>query len=101
MTHNPPPQRTPITPRVKNLALAAVAAQAGCVTLVIVLAALFIGLGLDSQLGRRGPFTFSLLIVSIPVSLYVMLRVTLAALNRLQAQPVRKPRRPAPKLEEE
>lgn len=73
--------------RVKNLALAAVAGQAGCVTLVIVIAAMFIGLWLDSQLGQRGPCTFGILILSVPFSLFVMLQITVRAVERIIPQP--------------
>jgi len=72
--------------KVTNLMLAAVAGQAGCATLLIVFAALFIGLWLDSQFGQRGPWTFGLLILSVPFSLYVMLRLTLSAIRRIIPQ---------------
>lgn len=79
--------------RIKNLGLAAVAAQAGCATLIIVFVALFVGLWLDSRLGQRGPCTFGLLIVSVPFSLYIMLRIALGAINRIvpQLPPVERP----------
>jgi hypothetical protein len=70
--------------RVFNLSVAAIGAQAGCTTLVIVFCALFLGLWLDSLFDQRGPCTFGLLILSIPVSLTAMLRVTLRAIERLQ-----------------
>ncbi len=73
--------------RMKNLGLAAVAAQAGCATLIIVFLALFAGLWLDSRLGQRGPCTFGLLILSVPVSLFIMLRISLGAINRIVPQP--------------
>jgi hypothetical protein len=72
--------------RIKNLGLAAVAAQAGCATLIIIFAALFIGLWLDSRAGIRGPFTFGLLFLSVPFSLYIMLRIALGAINRITPQ---------------
>jgi len=71
----------------KNLGMAAVAAQGGCATLIIVFAALFIGLWLDAQLGQRGPCVFGLLILSVPLSLYMMLRIALEAINRIVPQP--------------
>jgi len=71
----------------KNLAYAAVAAQAGCWTLGIVLIALFAGLFLDSQFQVRGPFTIGLVLLSIPLSLFVMLRVALGAIRRIQPPP--------------
>ncbi len=72
--------------RVKNLSLAGVAGLAGCATLIIVFSALFIGLWLDSQLGQRGPCIFGMLILSVPVSLFAMLRIALGAINRIQPQ---------------
>lgn len=72
--------------RIKNLGLAAIAAQAGCATLIIVFIALFFGLWLDSRLGQRGPCTFGLLILSVPVSLFIMLRIALGAINRITPQ---------------
>lgn len=72
--------------RVKNLALAGVAGLAGCSTIVIITVALIVGLWLDAQLGQRGPCTFGMLIVSIPFSLYAMLRITLGAIQRIVPQ---------------
>lgn len=74
--------------RVRNLGFAVIAGQAGCATLIIVIGALLIGLWLDSQMGQRGPFTFGLLILSVPLSLYVMMRIALAAINRIDPHPL-------------
>ncbi|MFW5771895.1 MAG: hypothetical protein ACOCZH_01135 [Phototrophicaceae bacterium] len=76
-------QNRPAARRARNLGLAAVAGQAGCWTIVIVFVALFLGLWLDSQMGQRGLFTFGLVILSIPVSLMVMLRIAVSAINRI------------------
>lgn len=77
-------QQLPAQPPIKNVTVAAIAGQAGCVTLTIVLSALFIGLWLDSLLPGEGrPITFILLLISVPLSLYLMLRVTLWAISRL------------------
>ncbi len=100
MSDKPTRARTPVGTRLRNLSLAAVAAQAGCLTLVIVFAALFIGLWLDSRLDERGPFTFGLLCLSVPVSLYAMLRLSISAINRIVPQPVEPPSR-SNSLEEE
>jgi hypothetical protein len=70
--------------RLKNLSLTAIAGQAGCVTLVIVFAALGVGLWLDSQLGQRGPCTLGMLVISVPFSLYAMVRIALAAIQRIE-----------------
>lgn len=72
--------------RIRNLGLAAIAGQAGCATLIIVFVALFLGLWLDSRMGQRGPFTFGLLILSVPLSLWIMLRIALGAISRIQPQ---------------
>lgn len=72
------------SPRFKNLAYAGLAAQSGCFTLTIVFAALLIGLFIDAQLNLRGPFTIGLLILSIPISLFVMVRLALGAIRQIQ-----------------
>lgn len=73
-------------PRAKNLTYAALAGQVGCVSLVLVFAALFLGLWLDSQFGLRGPFTVGLLILSVPISLFVMVRIALGMIAEIQTQ---------------
>jgi hypothetical protein len=70
--------------RLRNLSLVAIAGMAGCVTLIVVIAALLIGLWIDSRLGQRGPFTLIFLVLSVPVSLFAMVRFTVSALNRIQ-----------------
>ncbi len=72
--------------RAKNLGLAALAAQAGCATLVIVFGALLIGLWLDGQAGQRGVFAILLLVLSVPISLIVMLYIALGAIRRIVPQ---------------
>ena len=81
----PEPTRRPDEPttRAANLGYAAVAAQVGCFTLLIILIALFVGLWLDAQAGTRGPFTIGLLVLSVPISLFVMLRIALGAIRRI------------------
>lgn len=69
-----------------NLTLAAVAGQVGCLTLVIVLAALFGGLWLDNYFQTRPIFTVVLMVASIPVTLVLMFLVVRAATSRLQAK---------------
>ena len=80
-------RKSPLRKRVKNLSLAALAAQAGCVTFLIVFGALLLGLWLDSQLGLRGPCTFGVIILSVPFSLYAMLRIALGAISLIEPQP--------------
>lgn len=73
--------------RVKNLSLAAIAGLSGFATIVIITIALFIGFWLDAQLfGTRGLCTFGMLVLSVPFSLYTMLRITLGAIKRIIPQ---------------
>ena len=67
-----------------NLALAAVASQVGVVTIVIVLASLIGGLLLDKQFGTRPMFTLLLLIVSMPVTVFLMIKIVKSATSRIQ-----------------
>jgi F0F1-type ATP synthase assembly protein I len=67
-----------------NLTLAAVAGQVGCLTIVVVLAALFAGLYLDNRFGGDQPiFTIGLMLASIPVTLVAMFWVVRKATSRL------------------
>lgn len=68
-----------------NITLAAVAGQVGCLTLFIILVALFGGLWLDNQFQSRPLFTVILTIASVPITLVVMFWVVKTATSRLQA----------------
>lgn len=70
--------------RAKNIAYAAIAGQSGCLSLLVIVGALFLGLWLDSRLGLRGPFTIGILLASIPLSLFIMVRIALASTQQLQ-----------------
>ena len=67
-----------------NLTLVAVAGQVGCLTLIVVLAALFGGLWLDSQFDTKPMFTVGLMILSVPVTLVAMFWVVRKATSRLE-----------------
>ncbi len=78
-------QRTP--ERLKNFALAATAAQGGCASVVVVIGALLIGLWLDSVLHTKPAFTLLLIILSVPLSLFVMLALVLGATRSITPNP--------------
>lgn len=70
--------------RLVNLTLAGVAAQVGCITLVILLGAVLGGLWLDAQFQTRPMITIVLVIGSIPVSIILMFLVVRAATNKIK-----------------
>lgn len=70
-----------------NLTLAGAAGQVGCVTLVIILAAVLGGLWLDARFDTRPVFTLVLLVVSIPVSLGAMLYIVRLVTSKIKAYP--------------
>jgi len=67
-----------------NLTFASIAGQVGCLTLVIVLGAVFLGLWLDSRFGTRPWWTIGLVLGSIPVSLVAMLVVVRLAVAKIK-----------------
>lgn len=68
-----------------NVTLAIVACQVGFLTLVIVLGAILGGLWLDNRFHTRPTITIVLLLVSIPISVFVMLAVVRSAVARIKA----------------
>jgi hypothetical protein len=70
-----------------NLTLAGAVGQVGCVTLIIILAAVFGGLWLDARFGTRPAFTLGLLVISIPVSLIAMLFIVRLVTSKIKANP--------------
>ncbi len=71
----------------RNIALATVAGQAGCGTLVIVFGALFGGMFIDSRLDTHPIFTIGLVLVAIPISLYAMIHLVLTSVAAIQPSP--------------
>lgn len=61
------------------MALASTVSQVGCVTTIIVIGALLLGLWLDSLLDTRPTLTVALTLISIPISLFSLVRIALAA----------------------
>ncbi len=67
-----------------RLALLGVIGQVGCLTLIIVTVALGVGLWLDSQLGTQPLFALILVLGSVPITVYLMVRIVLSLAPRLQ-----------------
>jgi MFS-type transporter involved in bile tolerance (Atg22 family) len=82
-------QQTPVPTDKKrrwlNLTLAGIAGQVGCLTLVIVLGAVFGGLWLDARFQTRPMITLILVIASIPISLVLMFLVVRGATAKIKA----------------
>ncbi len=70
--------------RALQMALLGVIGQVGCLTLVIILVALVAGLWLDNQFQTRPLITIILVIVSMPITIFLMFRVILSFAPRIQ-----------------
>lgn len=68
--------------RAIGIALASTVSQVGCVTVVVVIGALLLGLWLDSLLGTRPLLTIAFVLASIPISLYSIVRIAQSAASR-------------------
>ena len=69
--------------------MASVIGQVGCVTVVLVAIALGAGVFLDNLLGTKPIFTILLLVGSVPVTLYIIVRMSLTAVARLNTAAAR------------
>lgn len=58
--------------------------QVGCLTLVVIMASVFLGLWLDGMFDTKPVFTLILLFAGIPVSVLLMLFVSRRTLAKLQ-----------------
>jgi hypothetical protein len=84
MTRTKPTPEGLRTEQALKMALLGVVGQVGCLTLLIVLVSVVVGLWLDGQFHTRPLFTLVLVLGSVPVTLFVMFRVVLSAAPRLQ-----------------
>lgn len=71
--------------RLRNLTIVGITALTGLIAVVVITVALIIGLWIDSQIGRRGPATICLLVASVPISLFLMIRLALGLVRALPA----------------
>jgi F0F1-type ATP synthase assembly protein I len=88
MSENKPPQPTSTEVVSKTLAQGSlIGVQAGCVSVILIILALVIGLALDRALGTKYVFTVGLMLLSIPVSLGAMVYTVLRSTRSMQNQP--------------
>ncbi len=59
------------------------ALQAGCLTVVIIVGALLVGLWIDQQFGTRRIAPLICVVVSAPISLFIVLRLTQRLVARI------------------
>jgi len=78
-----PPEKNPYSSAFSAKALT-VGGEVGCLTLVIVLAAVFGGIWLDRLLGTKPLFTVGLVLISAPLSLVLTVWVAKRAVKDLQ-----------------
>ncbi|MBN1316207.1 MAG: AtpZ/AtpI family protein [Anaerolineales bacterium] len=69
--------------KVVGIALASTVSQVGCVTVVIIIGALLVGLWLDNLMNTKPILTIVFILVSIPVSLFSIVRISLSAAKQL------------------
>lgn len=67
-----------------NIILATVVGQVGCLTPLILLGALFVGLWLDRQFDTKPLFTILFIVGSAPVSVFVLYRIVRSATKKLK-----------------
>ncbi len=72
--------------KILNTTVISAAAQVGCLTFVIILGAVFLGLWLDSRFGTKPWWTIGLVLGSIPVSIIVMLYVVRLAVSKIKTK---------------
>lgn len=69
--------------RLVNMTVIALVGQVGCLTLIIVLAAVFGGMWIDSRMDSKPVGTIILVAVSVPLAIFVMLKVVRTTLRKL------------------
>ena len=82
-----------------NLGLAGIAGQVGFVALLIVAVALGAGLWVDRLLNVRPLFMILFLIGSVPITVFIMIRLALGAVSKIK--PVLPPRETTEQIKKE
>ncbi len=86
---SPPPDQNPWMAAF-NTKFITVGGEVGCITLVIVIAAVFGGIWLDRVLGTRPLFTVGLVLLSAPLALVLTVWIARRATRNLQPPPVKR-----------
>lgn len=80
------PAVPPQSNKVFNTTLTTVIVQVGCITPVIIIGFLFLGLWLDRMFVTSPLFTVIFIVVAMPVSILVLLAIVRAATKRLKSE---------------
>ncbi len=72
------------------MALAVLTANVGCLTVLITVAAMFLGLWLDGRFASKPWFTLGIMLLSLPISLYVMFFVVRWTTSKMSLEDVQK-----------
>lgn len=70
-----------------SMSIASIGAQVGCMTVVVIFIALFIGLWLDKTFNTKPTFTVGLMLGSIPVTLFAMFSIVRSNSKNLIGKP--------------
>jgi F0F1-type ATP synthase assembly protein I len=68
-------RRTPLSPGTLSAKITGILLAGGCLTVVLILAAVFFGIWLDRTLGTKPAFTLLLLFGTMPFSLYLIFQL--------------------------
>jgi F0F1-type ATP synthase assembly protein I len=83
---NQSPERPKDKPTGNNLLLFSVGAEVGCATLIIVFAALFVGIALDKFLGTKPVFIILFTLGSAPLAIYITYKLAMRAVKNVNPQ---------------
>ena len=75
------------TSGISSLAIIVISALTGFIALAIAFSALSLGLWIDGLVGQRGPATVCLVVASVPLSLFIMIRLALFLIKRFSHKP--------------
>jgi hypothetical protein len=101
MNQSQPPDKPEESPIIKQASLFAVGGEVGCLTLLIVFAAVFGGLYLDNLLGTKPVLTILFVLGSAPLALVLTFWVAMRAVKRYAPPVSTKPGQPAKTYDEE
>jgi F0F1-type ATP synthase assembly protein I len=82
----PAPDAQKQSNKVFNTTLTTVIAQVGCLTPLIILGGLFLGLWLDRTFDSSPLFTIIFIVVAMPVSIIALLAIVRSATKRLKSE---------------